>query len=68
MGFVEKGNVILEVSFEFALEVIAHCELLEEKKRFVISYQLLKSGTHQTTLHQKNFLKKYLSSKNSCQK
>ena len=42
---MEKGNVILEVSFEFALAVIAYCELLEEKKRFVISNQLLKSGT-----------------------
>jgi four helix bundle protein len=42
---MEKRNIILELSFEFALEVIKYCELLEEKKRFVIAQQLLKSGT-----------------------
>ena len=39
------GNVILDLSFEFALEVMVYCELLESRKRFVISHQLLKSGT-----------------------
>ncbi len=42
---MEKENAILDLSFEFALEVIAYCELLEEKKRFVLAQQLLKSGT-----------------------
>ena len=39
------GNVILDLSFEFALEIIVYCEILEDRKRFVISHQLLKSGT-----------------------
>ena len=42
---MEKGNVILELSFEFALEVIIYCKILEVKKRFVISHLLLKAGT-----------------------
>ncbi|NQV03460.1 MAG: four helix bundle protein, partial [Bacteroidia bacterium] len=42
---MKKENVILDLSFEFALEVIEYCELLESKRRFVISQQLLKSGT-----------------------
>ena len=40
-----KENQILDLSFEFALLVVDYCELLEEKRRFVISHQLLKSGT-----------------------
>jgi four helix bundle protein len=38
-------NVILELTFRFALEIISYAELLEEKKKFVIAHQLLKSGT-----------------------
>ena len=38
-------NEILEVSFEFALNVIEFVEELESKKKFVIAHQLLKSGT-----------------------
>jgi four helix bundle protein len=41
----DKGNVIVEKSFRFALKVIQYCELLEENKKFVISRQLLRSGT-----------------------
>lgn len=40
-----KENKILALSFEFALEVISFCELLESEKKFVIANQLLKSGT-----------------------
>jgi len=40
-----KENQILDLSFEFALAIIDYCEGLEEKRRFVISHQLLKSGT-----------------------
>jgi four helix bundle protein len=40
-----ERNIIVELSFEFALEIIEYCEGLEQKKRFVISQQLLKSGT-----------------------
>jgi four helix bundle protein len=42
---MEKENAILNISFEFALEVIVYCERLEEERKFVISRQLLKSGT-----------------------
>jgi four helix bundle protein len=42
---MEKENQVLQVSFEFALEVIVFCEHLEELKKYVISRQLLKSGT-----------------------
>ena len=41
----QKANIILEKTLEFSLAVISYCELLEEKKRFVIANQLLKSGT-----------------------
>jgi four helix bundle protein len=42
---MEKRNEILELSFEFALQIIAYCELLEESRKYVISRQLLKSGS-----------------------
>ena len=38
-------NVVLDKSFMFALSIIAYCEQLEQNKKFVISHQLLKSGT-----------------------
>jgi len=41
----DKENIIVEKSFRFALKVIQYCELLEENKKFVISRQLLGSGT-----------------------
>lgn len=40
-----KENEIVKVSFEFALKIIAYCEVLEENKKYVIARQLLKSGT-----------------------
>lgn len=42
---MERRNEILELSFEFALDIIIFTELLEEQKKYVISRQLLKSGT-----------------------
>ena len=41
----EKRNEILELSFEFALDIISFSELLEEQRKFVVSNQILKSGT-----------------------
>ena len=38
-------NEILELSFEFALDIIEFAELLEEKRKFVVANQILKSGT-----------------------
>ena len=33
-------NEILELSFEFALDIIAYAELLEEKRKFVLANQM----------------------------
>ncbi|MDR2816759.1 MAG: four helix bundle protein [Proteiniphilum sp.] len=40
-----EGNEIVQVSFNFALQIISYCEILEENKKFVIANQLLISGT-----------------------
>jgi four helix bundle protein len=41
----DKENLIVKISFEFALEIIAFSEILEEHKKFIVARQLLKSGT-----------------------
>ena len=41
----DKENIIVDKSFQFALGVVLYCELLEENKKFVVSRQLLRSGT-----------------------
>src|SRR4030043_1546050 len=41
----DKENIIVEKSFQFALEVVLYCELLEENKKYILSRQLLRSGT-----------------------
>ena len=41
----DKENLIVKLTFEFALDIIEFSELLEEKRKFVIARQLLKSGT-----------------------
>ena len=40
-----KENIIIERSFRFALKIVEFCEILENERKFVISRQLLKSGT-----------------------
>ena len=40
-----EDNATVKLSFEFALEVIAYCELLETSRKYVLANQLLKSGT-----------------------
>jgi len=42
---MEKKNEILELSFEFAVDIIEFSEILEEHKKYIIARQLLKSGT-----------------------
>ncbi|GAB1856810.1 hypothetical protein MHTCC0001_16460 [Flavobacteriaceae bacterium MHTCC 0001] len=42
---MNRKNVILDTSFQFALKVIEYTELLETKRKYVISKQLLRSGT-----------------------
>jgi four helix bundle protein len=40
-----ENNPILKLSFDFSLQVITYCEILEAEKKFVIARQLLKSGS-----------------------
>lgn len=40
-----KENIIVEKTFQFALRIVTFCELLENDKIFVVSRQLLRSGT-----------------------
>ena len=42
---MKKDNLIQEKSFQFALDIISFYIPLREEKEFVISKQLLKSGT-----------------------
>jgi len=41
----DKDNVIVNKSFDFALQIIEFAELLESKRKFVLANQILKSGT-----------------------
>lgn len=41
---IEK-NAIMKLSFDFSLMVIEFCEQLDEKRKYIISKQLLRSGT-----------------------
>src|ERR1700727_479665 len=41
----DKENLVVKLTFEFALDIIEFSELLESKKKFVIARQILKSGT-----------------------
>ena len=42
---MEKKNDLLDLTFEFALEIIEYTELLESLKKYVLARQLMKSGT-----------------------
>ena len=41
----DRKNIIIEMTFEFALQIIEYAELLESKRRYVLANQILKSGT-----------------------
>jgi four helix bundle protein len=41
----DKENLIVNLTFEFALEIIEFAEVLEGARKFVIANQILKSGT-----------------------
>ena len=41
----DKKNLIIELTFEFALAIVVYTELLESKKRFNMANQLFRSGT-----------------------
>jgi four helix bundle protein len=40
-----EGNLILKLTVDFSLSIIAYCEKLDADKRFILSRQLLRSGT-----------------------
>ncbi|MBS1642128.1 MAG: four helix bundle protein [Bacteroidetes bacterium] len=40
-----QENIIIQLSFQFALEIIQYTELLESKKKFNLSNQLFRCGT-----------------------
>ncbi len=42
---MEQKNVIVEKSLVFSVEIVKYCELLDERRKYVISKQLLRSGT-----------------------
>ena len=41
----KEKNLIVELTFEFALKVIKYVELLEKERKYVMATQLLKAGT-----------------------
>ncbi len=42
---INSDNVIIKLTFGFALKIVDYCELLDENKKWKISSQLLRSGT-----------------------
>ncbi len=42
---VETGNRIVDLSFEFALQIISFSEVLEENRKYSIAKQIIRSGT-----------------------
>jgi len=40
-----KDNVVLRLSFEFAITIVKFSEILEEKGKYVIAKQIIRSGT-----------------------
>lgn len=40
----KKENLIIDLTFQFALDIIEFVEMLEREKKFVVARQLLKSG------------------------
>jgi four helix bundle protein len=42
---MEKENIILDKSFQFALEIINFAEILNANKKFLLSNQLFRCGT-----------------------
>ncbi|MEJ0101230.1 MAG: four helix bundle protein [Bacteroidota bacterium] len=42
---METKNIVVEKSLSFGVEIVKFCELLEEKRKYVVAKQLLRSGT-----------------------
>lgn len=45
MGIMDKDILIVRLSFEFSLHIIAYVEELNKQKQYVIGNQLLRAGT-----------------------
>ncbi len=41
----DKENLIVKLTFEFALDIVAFADALENERKYVIAKQILKSGT-----------------------
>lgn len=40
-----ENNPLINKTVQFSLDIIEYCELLEERKKFAVAKQLLRSGT-----------------------
>lgn len=40
-----QDNIIVDKTFKFAVSILMSCQVLQEERHFVLSNQLLKSGT-----------------------
>ncbi len=40
-----KDNIVLKLSFEFAKDIVAFSEVLQELKKFTFANQIIRSGT-----------------------
>ena len=45
MPMINKENIILRLSFEFALKIMRYSEKLHEQRKFVVANQVMRSGT-----------------------
>ena len=45
MNEFPKNNLIVDLTLEFAIEIVKYCEVLEANKKYVIERQVLRSGT-----------------------
>ncbi|MDX2359910.1 MAG: four helix bundle protein [Crocinitomicaceae bacterium] len=69
-----KENIILSMSFDFALEVIKKCKPLQENREYILSKQLIRSGTSvganireaQNAVSKKDFIHKLSISQKEC--
>lgn len=45
MSAYKKDNLILNLTFRFAIDIMRYCELLEHNRKFMMARQLWRSGT-----------------------
>lgn len=45
MNAPKRDNIIMGLTFKFSLNIIEYCEILSTDKKYVLSRQLLRSGT-----------------------